>query len=237
MGRTADEGEVRRRARHVFLNFGRSVYYFLRFPRRPLHELLEICDYEGIDVVVERLRSTGGFIVAGPHVGPWEIGGACLSALGIEIHTVALDHPSARVTDFFDRQRKLAGIVCHPIGGSFLALSKVLSKGRAVALLIDRSYEKNRRTFSMFGRHAELPVGHAALAVRCRAPVLTAVCVFARGERLKFDFNGPHYPDFSRGEDAAVEELHDRCRQDMERFIRDYPDQWFHFQPFAGDAA
>jgi KDO2-lipid IV(A) lauroyltransferase len=232
-GEGVDGRELQHLTRNVFRNFGLSIYYFLRFPKPPLDKLGELCEYDGIDIEVDRLRRRSGFILAGPHVGPWETGGACLSALGVEIHTVALDHPSAGVTRFFDRQRGRAGISCYPIRGSFPALSRALTEGKAVALLVDRTYEKSPRTFPMFGRRAALPVGHAALAVRCRVPILMVACVFAAGGKLRFVFNGPHYPDLSLSEDLAVEEIHARCRRDMESLIRRFPDQWFNFRPFA----
>ena len=231
----AAEEEIRRTARDVFRNFGKSIYSFLRLPYMSSDELRACCDYSGIDAVTTDLRLRGGFVVAGPHVGPWEMAGACLNALGLKIHTVAFDHPSRRVTEFFDQRRSMTGIVCHPVGNSFPALCEVLERGECVALLIDRTYGKTRRSFTMFGRGVGLPSGHAALAVRCRVPILTAACVLREDGGFKFVFRGPHYPDLARGEAGAFEDLHRRCRADMEEFIRDYPDQWFHFAEFGGD--
>jgi lauroyl/myristoyl acyltransferase len=191
------------------------------------------CDYGGIDTVTADLRVRGGFIIAGPHVGPWELAGVCLTALGLKVHTVAFDHPSSRVTEFFDRRRSRAGIVCHPVGNSLPALAAALERGECVALLIDRAYGKSRRSFTMFGRNVGLPSGHVALAVRCRVPVLTAVCVFRDDGGLRFVYRGPHYPDLAQGEEAAFEGLHRRCRVDMEEFIGACPDQWFHFAEFG----
>ena len=234
MAGAADE-EVRRTARDVFDNFGRSIYSFLRLPYISPVELRAGCDYSGIDAVTADLRLRGGFVFAGPHVGPWEMAGACLNALGLKIHTVAFDHPSPRVTKFFDQRRSMAGIVCHPVGNSFPVLCEVLERGECVALLIDRTYGKTRRSFTMFGRSVGLPSGHAALAVRCRVPILTTACVFRDDGGLKFVFRGPHYPNLERGEEAAFEDLHRRCRADMEEFIAAFPGQWFHFTEFGED--
>jgi len=235
MGREASEKEIHAAAKNLFSNFGKSIYCFLRLPSTSLEELRARCDYGGIDVVARELRGKGAFIIAGPHVGPWEVGGACLSALGLRIHTVALDHPSGQVTGFFEARRRMTGIVSHPIGRSFSPLCDALQHGGCVALLIDRTYGRSPQSFQMFGRSILLPTGHAALAVRCRVPILTAVCVFAPGGTFKFVFNGPYYPDTSLGEKAAVEDLHRRCRTDMEQFIRRQPDQWFNFRSLEGE--
>jgi len=229
-----DASETRRLARGVFSNFGKSIHSFLRLPYGDPETLKSICDYAGIDRLAAELRQRGGFVIAGPHVGPWEMGGACLSALGLKVHTVALDHPSRGVTEFFDKRRRQAGIVCHPVGKSFPVLSEALERGECVALLVDRAFGKPRRAYTMFGRDVSLPTGHAALAVRCRVPVVSAVCVFDAGGGLRFVHRGPHYPDLARGEEAAFEDLHRLCRLDMEEFIREFPDQWFHFAEFGG---
>jgi len=173
-----DGPEVRRLARGVFANFGKSIYSFFRLPYVARNELKEACNYAGIDSLSADLRRGGGFVIAGPHVGPWEMAGACLSALGLKVHTVVLDHPSRSVTEFFDRRRSEAGLICHPVGGSFPVLADALDRGECVALLVDRAHGKTRRTYTMFGREVSLPMGHAALSVRCRVPVVSAGCVF-----------------------------------------------------------
>jgi KDO2-lipid IV(A) lauroyltransferase len=121
-------------------------------------------------------------------------------------------------------------MVCYPISGSFKPLQQALNAGKCVALLIDRNYGRARRTERLFGLDVPLPSGHSALAVRCGVPILTAVIVFDGNCRFKFVYNGPHYPDKSLDERAAMEQLQQRCRLDMEEFIREFPDQWFNFE-------
>lgn len=234
MGKAASEGEISSAARDVFSNFGKSIYCFLRIGDGAAREKMRgLCDYAGIDAVARSLGDKGGFIVAGPHVGPWEMGGVFLGDLGLRIHTVAWDHPSPRVTRFFEERRRSAGIVCHPVGGAFSVLRNALESGACVALLIDRSSGRGGRSSALFGRSVTLPTGHATLASRCGAPVLTAVCVFQSSDRFRFVFGGPHYPDLSLDDEARAEDLHRRCRDDMERFIREHPEQWFNFKPLG----
>lgn len=235
MGETAGEDEIHHAVRQVFANFAKSILCLLRLPYLPPEELTRRCDHRGIEEVTSRLRRKGGFVLVGPHVGPWELGGACLSALGNRIHTVALEHPSAKVTEFFNERRRTMGIQCYPMGNSFVALRQALQNGDCVALLIDRRYRKGGTTHRLFDRDVSLPVGYARLAVQCRAPVLMVICVFAGGRGFKFVYSGPYYPDSTIDVESAVDRLHEHCRKDMERFIRAYPDQWFNFEPLGGE--
>ena len=65
---------------------------------------------------------------------------------------------------------------------------------------------------------------------------MTAACVFAENGGYKFVCGGPHYPDDSLGDDEAAAKLQESCMTDMEKFIRTYCDQWFHFRPFGEEA-
>ena len=156
-----------------------------------------------------------------------------MTALGVRLHTVALPHPSQPVTEFFNRRRKLLGIECSSIRGSGRALRTALRDGQCVAILIDRIYAGRKGVFHWFGTEVELPLGHAALAVRSRVPIVTAVCVFDGDEGFKFFFSEPHYPRSDLDYEAAVTDLEEKCLADMTRFIRGFPEQWFHFHPFG----
>jgi lauroyl/myristoyl acyltransferase len=80
-------------------------------------------------------------------------------------------------------------------------------------------------------------VGHLALAVRCRVPIVTSICIFDGSGRFKFVHNGPHYPNPDLDHEAAMNELQEKCLRDMEYYIQEYPEQWFHFLPLGDKAA
>jgi lauroyl/myristoyl acyltransferase len=231
LGDTATECDIEALSRNLFVNFSKSIFCFLRLPYMDEDELLGCCDIYAARETLHQLGNRGGFVIAGPHVGPWEMGGACLSALGLRIHSVAHEHPSRSVTRFFEDRRRQSGIQCHPVGRSYDALAQALKAGDCVALLIDRDFGRARKSFSLFGRPLGLPGGHAALSVRCQVPIVTAVCAFMGDDKIKIELRGPYYPDKSLGDNAAIEDLIERCRLDIEWFVRKYPDQWFNFQP------
>jgi len=238
MGNSVSSAMLERMCRTVMSNFGRSICHFLRVPHLTPEELSDRVDYNGLDGLVRGVVGRGsGLIFVGPHVGPWEVGGAALRLLGARINTVAWPHGSRRVTRFFTEQRRRVGVISYPVGGSAKAMWRALDNGEALALLIDRAYANRIRPSMMFGRRVMLPTGHAELAVRFGIPIISVVCVFGPGGGYQFDYRGPHYPDGTLSVDEAVCALHDRCRDDLEYFIRRYPEQWFHFTPFGEAAA
>ena len=233
LGDGVGDEQIQALTRRVFSNFGRSIYSFLRLPHLSDEELDAACDYNGLERVVERVARGRACIFVGPHLGSWEVGGACLSRLGVPIVTVALPHPSAAVTRFFNRRRADRGIECVDLGSASTALRRALGERRSVALLSDRVYSGKSARFRWFDTDVDLPLGPAALAVRSRVPIVTMACVLAGGNRFRFVFGGPHHPDERLGLEQSMMELQRRCIEDMTTMIQSYPDQWFHFHRFG----
>jgi Kdo2-lipid IVA lauroyltransferase/acyltransferase len=225
--------ERRRLARRVVHEFARSILLFLQMPFLEPAKLFARCDLTALRAEIDRLGPNRPFIIATGHIGPWELGGYCLKHLGYQVHTVALDHPSAEVTKFFSARRAYLGVRAHPLHGSFPALKEALDRGEIVALLIDRSYAKAGKRFRFFGREAEFPLGHLVLSARARVPILTGALVFDGRDRFRYVHGGTYSPDEALNDFDQLDALQEHCLRDLERIIRAHSDQWFHFLPLA----
>ncbi len=227
------ERERRRAARRVVHNFARSILLFLQLPFFKPDELIARVDMSELRRELSKLGEKRAFIMATAHVGPGELGGFALTRMGFTVHTVALDHPSARVTKFYSDRRAYVGVRAHPLSGSFPALKEAVDRGEVVALMIDRAYGKAKKRFAMFGVPTEVPLGHLVLSARCRAPVLTGILVFDGPERFRYVHGGTHFPEDHEDEFEKLERLQEECLRDLERLIRDHSEQWFHFVPIV----
>jgi lauroyl/myristoyl acyltransferase len=223
--------ERRRAARRTIHNFARGILLFLRLPFLEPDALFARCDVTALRAEIEALGGRRPFIVASAHVGPWELGGYCLARMGHAIHTVALDHPTRQVTEFYSARREYLGIHAHPLGESFSVLKDAMDRGESVALLVDRAYGKAKKRFTIFGVESEFPLGHLVLSARCNAPVLTGALVFDGPDRFKYVHGGTHILAEPMDEFERLERLQESCLRDLEGIIRDYTDQWFHFIP------
>jgi KDO2-lipid IV(A) lauroyltransferase len=223
--------QLRRMSRRVIMNFARAIVVFLRLPAYKWDELREITDMTQFEAAIESLGQRRGFLIASIHMGPWELGGLCVSRLGYRIHTVALDHPSEQVTKFFDRRRRSIGVINHPMRNSYTILKEALRGGDGVALLTDRAYGATHKRFPLFGVNEKFPLGHLYLSASCGVPILTGAFVFAGGGRFRYVQRGIHQPPPEGTEDFdKLEALQARVLADFEEIIRDHSDQWFHFE-------
>jgi len=229
--------ERRRSARRVVHNFARSILLFLQMPFLDPEDLFARCDLSQLRAEIDRLGPGRAFIIATAHIGPWELGGYCLARLGHQVHTVALDHPSASVTRFFSDRRAYLGIHAHPLHGSFPRLKEAVDRGECVALLVDRAYGKTRKRGLIFGVETELPLTHLVLSARARVPVMTGALVFDGKDRFRYVHGGTYLPDERLDDFERLTRLQERCLRDLERIIHSYSEQWFHFRPLAAPKA
>jgi KDO2-lipid IV(A) lauroyltransferase len=228
-----DDRQRRRVARRMVHNFANSILLFLQLPFLRREALLARCDLSALRAAIAALGPGRAFIIVTGHIGPWELGGWCLAQLGHRVHTVALDHPSESVTRFFSDRRAYLGLHAHPLHGSFPRLKEAVDRGDCVALLIDRSYGKAKKRFTLFGVESEFPLGHLVLSARSRVPVLTGALLFDGKGRFRYVHGGTYLPDESLDEFEKLEDLQARCLRDLENIIRAHSDQWFHFLPLS----
>jgi lauroyl/myristoyl acyltransferase len=224
-----DEHHRRELVRGTILNFAACIQIFLELPSMKWEEIRERCDFTQFEEAMAEVD--GPFVVATAHIGPWELGGYCLSKMGYRLHTVALDHPSRYVTRFFSRRRALFDIHAYPLKNSFHRLQDALEAGDCVALIVDRAYGNARAPATLFGVTRDFPLGHAILSVRCNVPVLTGAIVMTGGDTFRYIHGGVHRPDPALPEAERIERVQQGCLADLEPIIRAHSDQWFHFRP------
>jgi KDO2-lipid IV(A) lauroyltransferase len=113
------------------------------------------------------------------------------------------------------------------------SLFRALKENGLLALLIDRPTPGDGVKVTFFGEEVEVPAGPARLALRTgaavvptafaridpRRPEVTTLCDFALATERSGD------------DQADIQSLTQAIMHAHERFIRQYPDQWYMFRP------
>ncbi len=231
-GGSLSKKELRKMSRRIIMNFSRAIMVFLELPNYKWEELRENVDMSEFDAALAELGTQRSFLLASAHVGPYELGGLCLSSLGFKTHTAALDHPNEKVTKFFDERRRSVGVTSYPMRKSYMALKGALAGGDVVAILVDRAYGATAKRFDFFGVRPLFPLGHLFLSASTGVPIVTGAFVFDGKDRYKWVHGGIHYPPAEgTGDFDKLEVVQRAILGDFERFLRDYSDQWFQFLP------
>jgi len=182
---------------------------------------------EGLEHLYEGRDRKRGTIIALPHVGSWEWGGAFLDSLGLGMTAVAEVLEPPALFDWFKAKREAIGIRVAPLdehaGSTLLA---ALRDGGVVGLLCDRDIQGNGVEVEFFGERVALPPGPATLALRTGAMLVAAACYIGPGRDhfavvsapIAAERRGRLRDDVTRVTQAVASEL--------EVLIRRAPEQW-----------
>jgi phosphatidylinositol dimannoside acyltransferase len=225
---------LRRAVDETFASYARYWAESLRLPSVQPAELSAGMSSDGFEHLFEALAGGQGVILALPHLGGWEWGGAWLALQGVPVSVVveALDPPE--LFDWFVDFRRSLGFEVIPAGtGAGSAALRALHAGRVLALLCDRVVGGGPGVdVELFGERTLLPAGPLTLALRTGAPLVPAAVYFAPGRPdhlavvrppLTLEHNGRLRIDVQRGTQTLASEL--------ELLIRRAPTQWHLMQP------
>ena len=170
-----------------------------------------------------------GVILAGAHIGNFELGGYTHGALHGPV-VAAVQEVAEPIDRFLNRRRHRFGIRTECNSGSVRTLLAALKRGEDIALLDDFNLDIARHTEApFFGRPTRVSTAAARLAALSQAPVVPWICVWDVDRYLlRYDPPLPVTGDVNF--DTRV------ITSWYESVIRQYIDQWFWIVPRWPDA-
>lgn len=228
----AGPAELRSLARRSFTNYCRYLVDFIRFPSLAPAEIVReaIGDAKFI-ALNESLERGAGAIIVCMHFGNWDLGAGATAARGYPLSVVAETFSDARLDRLVVAARERLGMKVVKMEGVSPSIFRTLKRNGLLALLIDRPSQADGVEVEFFGRIIRVPTGPARIAIRSGAAVIPVA--FPRRHSWKpmvdvlADFT---VVDAGNDEPTRVRELTQQIISAHERFIRDYPDQWYMFR-------
>jgi lauroyl/myristoyl acyltransferase len=219
----------------VASTFGSYARYWLesfRLPSMDAGELAaQMTSWEGLGHLEDALERGRGAIVAMPHLGGWDFGGAWLASVGYPATVVveALEPPE--LFAWFIALRRSLGLTVVPHDNAAgPVLLRALRADQVVALVCDRDLTGSGAAVDFFGERTTLPAGPATLAIRTAAAILPTA--------VYFDGSGHHgvmrppVPVERTGSlRADVARITQLLAAELESLIRRAPEQWHLLQP------
>ena len=233
VGPGLSDAEMRAMARRAFLSYGR---YWLEGARLPTLGADVVADRmvveSGWDHLVTGMTAGNGVIMALPHIGSWEWGGAWLAIQGYPMTSVAEPLEPPEMYEWFVTQREAMGLTILPLGpGASGVLLRTLRAGRLVGLLCDRDIGGTGVEVEFFGERTTIPGGPAMLALRTGAAVLPTAVYSGPGREHTAVIMAPVPVERTGSLRDDVERVTQRIACDLEVLIRRAPEQWHLFQP------
>ena len=180
-------------------------------------------------LLTDAIAAKTGVIVAVPHAGNWDHAGAYFCAKGIRLVTVAERLKPEKLFLKFLAYRQAMGMEVLPLDGRVLTtLQDRLNEGALVALVSDRDLSRSGIEIEFFGGKARMPAGPALLALRTKAPLITAFVSYT-DNGVHIEFRNVILPSLG-DESSKVQEIVQITAQYFQDGISDNPQDWHMLQ-------
>ncbi len=228
-----DHPDVARVARRTFRNFAKYITEIMRFPRLDRLDFAKLVELEGWEHLKEGLAKNRGVIFVSIHFGNFDLGGARI-ANDVKVNVIADDLTNQRLMDLIVGNRTHKNITIHSPAGAAKKVLSALRRNEMVGLMMDlgpRAEAFGHVEASFFGTRTRFPSVAANLARVSGAPILVTAVVRERDNT----FRGIALPlivvERTREAAADIEQATQAIVSGLERFIREWPDQWYIFRP------
>ncbi|HEV8659788.1 MAG TPA: lysophospholipid acyltransferase family protein [Thermoanaerobaculia bacterium] len=211
----------RRVGRAMFRHLGASLFEIVWLPN--LDPQNQNTTFEGVDRVLDFIRSGRSVVVFTGHCGNWEWLAYSVGKLA-PVTVLQRERSEAGLNEFITRIRARAGIDTIDRGSTAAGreLIRAMRKPGFVAFLIDQSIRAESAKVPFFGRPALTPIGPATLAIRTGA---IAVAAFIERRDDGTHLIRFHEPIETNRDDDPIE-LTARMTRAIEEQIRHVPEQW-----------
>lgn len=200
-----------------------------RLPDWSKKRILETVTVTNEHLLIDAIEAKTGVIVAVPHAGNWDHAGAYFCAKGIRLVTVAERLKPEKLFLRFLAYREAMGMEVLPLDGRVLnTLEERLNQGALVALVSDRDLSRSGIEVDFFGGTARMPAGPALLALRTKAPLITAFVSYT-DTGVHIEFRNIILPS-SGDENTKVKEIVQMTAQYFEDGISESPEDWHMLQ-------
>ena len=215
-------------ARKTYQYFGKYLADFIRFRKLTPEGIREKVSIQGLEHLEAIRNSTRGSIMLTAHYGNWELAGAIVAAMGIQLNAVVRPVPSPALERIFNDFRSRRGLKVIPLANAGLGITKALKRGEVVGLVGDRDFTGNGHPHAFFGRETSLPRGGAWFALRTGLPIFMTFATRAPDDTFILRIHPPIDP----ARFPTEEEIQAQIVAIMEDTIARDPCQWFVFDPF-----
>jgi KDO2-lipid IV(A) lauroyltransferase len=211
----------------TFVNFGRILADFARFPKLNRSNIEQLIVYDGFEHF-ERAHARGkGVIFLTGHFGNWELSSFAHGIYGHPLNFSVRQMDNPYLDALIRRYRGMSG--GRPIEKNEFArpVLKALRQGQAVGVLMDTNMLQAEGVFvPFFGRLACTTSAPARLARRTDAGLVLGLVIWdrrARRYRLRFE-----PVDWIKCDDPEQEIVVNTASftRLIEQYVRRYPDQW-----------
>ncbi|MCX6000408.1 MAG: hypothetical protein NTU41_12735 [Chloroflexi bacterium] len=230
LGPEVDDASLKWVVRRVFRNAGWNYLDLVRIPHMKLSDIESRMTVDGWHNIEDALSKGKGIIIVTAHLGSFDMAAQILAVRGLKttIPVEPLEPPS--LLDHFTALRSSKGLTFLPArSGVLQEMLRALRRGEAVLFACDRDVANDGFPSRFFGEETTLPADAVRIAMRTGAPIVPGFSIRLAGGRYRPSFEPAL--DIIPGRNGAVAANVEKLTQVMEKYIRNYADQWVVLTP------
>ena len=215
-----DSNQIESILKNTYLNFCHNFIELVSLPNS--YENMQI-EVKGKVLLQSLLKQKKGIVFITGHFGAWEILGQWVAKNVPLFVGVAQKQKNKGAHDFFINQRELAGTKHIIKGDSIKLMYEVLSNNGLLGLVSDQDAKKKGIFVDFFGTPASTPKGAALFHINTKAPILLGICYKENFQKYHIHFKAIDTKN------KNIEEITQEYTNQLETYIKQYPDQYFWF--------
>ncbi len=191
--------------------------------------------FDGVENLHEIASLKKGGMLISAHIGNWDIAGHLLGELDSPINIVIFDGEHEQIKEYLASitgQQAVKLIIIKNDLSHIYEISEAFKNNELVCMHADRFLEGNKTmSINFLGKEARFPMGPFILASTFKVPVSY---VFAMKESdTHYHFFASKIKDYSHLQrDVLMKQMLDDYAGEMEKKLKQYPEQWFNFYDF-----
>jgi KDO2-lipid IV(A) lauroyltransferase len=192
--------------------------------------------FRGHENLKKILSEKRGAIAVTGHMGYWQITPFLMAARSwLPPMTMAMAEEPNRKLGEFEQQFRTKFRIVYTTSSPFasIELAAILRRGELVGMQLDRHLGGAHVLLPFCGRPAPFPTGPATLARATGSPLLPVFVLADKNrKRCSVVVERPIEVAHTRDRDADVVAATAQVIEVYERYVRQYPEQWFNFHDF-----
>ncbi|MCG9129313.1 lysophospholipid acyltransferase family protein [Candidatus Poribacteria bacterium] len=224
---TIDKNERLKICKECFINLSKTVVEFMRFPKLNDKNIWEYVTVIGKEHLTTAMESGNGTIVFLPHFGNWELLSLVYGALiPNQAKAIAFPLKNKPLNDLIWRYRQLFSLELILRENAVKESLRALRNNQAVGFFADQNAGEHGVFIDFLGKPASTARGPVTLALKTESPILFSLDIRKPDGSHEVEILPPIYTETSGDLEADVRHYTSLLLNQLEYYIRKYPDQW-----------
>jgi len=220
--------KIKRIAFDCYKNFIISLIEIMCIPAMSKDEIINMLPLSNADLIKKKYIEGKGVILLSAHFGNWEYIAASVSArIDISFYVVVKPQRNPFVNNWMNKVRTKWINKIIPLGISIRQVYRELKNRNIVAMVADQRGPFEGIRVKFFEINTAVFSGPAMLAIKTGAPIIYGLTIRQPDYSYRIILEEIDLNNLPENEEEKVIEISQRHTSFLEKFIKQYPEQWF----------